>query len=46
MNFTKQNIAKKFPESFDSSLTEEENMIKLGFYRIYDCGTIKVLYKN
>lgn len=42
MNFTKQNIAKKFPNKYDSNLTEEENMKKLGFYRIYDCGTIKV----
>lgn len=42
MNFTKKNIAKKFPNDFDPKLTEEENMKKLGFYRIYDCGTIKV----
>lgn len=46
MNFTKQNIAKKFPESYDATLTEEENMIKLGFHRIYDCGTVKVLYPS
>ena len=42
MNFTKKNIAKKFPNEYDPNLTEEENMKKLGFYRIYDCGTIKV----
>ncbi len=42
MNFTKKNIAKKFPNEYDPKLTEEENMKKLEFYRIYDCGTIKV----
>ncbi len=45
MNFTKKNIAKKFPKEFDESLTEEQNMKKLGYYHIYDCGTIKVKYK-
>lgn len=44
MNFTKKNIAKKFPKEFDEKLTEEQNMEKLGFYRMYDCGTIKVKY--
>ena len=44
MNFTKKNIAKKFPNDFDEKLTEEQNMEKLGFYRIYDCGTVKVKY--
>lgn len=42
MNFTKKNISKKFPNEYDSNLTEEENMMKLNYYRIYDCGTIKV----
>jgi hypothetical protein len=42
MNFTKKNIAKKFPNDFDEKLTEEQNMNKLGFYKLYDCGTIKV----
>ena len=46
MNFTKKNIAKKFPKEFDEKLTEEQNMEKLGFYRMYDCGTIKVKYKG
>ena len=44
MNFIKNNIAKKFPNEFDEKLTEEQNMKKLGFYRIYDCGTVKVKY--
>lgn len=44
MNFTKKNIAKKFPNEFDEKLTEEQNMEKLGFYRMYDCGTVKVKY--
>lgn len=42
MNFTKQNIAKKFPNEYNPNLTEEQNMENLGYYRIYDCGTIKV----
>lgn len=46
MNFTKRNIAKKFPKEFDEKLTEEENMKKLGYYRIYDCGTIKMKYRH
>ena len=46
MNFTKRNIAKKFPKEFDEKLTEEQNMENLGFYRMYDCGTIKVKYKG
>lgn len=45
MNFTKKNIAKKFPKEFNKSLTEEQNMEKLGYHRIYDCGTIKMKYK-
>lgn len=44
MNFTKTSIKKKFPNQYDSSLTEEENMKNLGYYRLYDCGTIKVAY--
>lgn len=44
MNFTKKNIAKKFPNEFDEKLTEEQNMEKLGYYRFYDCGTVKVKY--
>ena len=46
MNFTKQNIKKKFPDKYNDSLTEEENMKNLGYYRIYDCGTIKVVYNQ
>ena len=44
MNFTKKEIARKFPDRYEESLTEEQNMAKLGFYRIYDCGTMKVAY--
>lgn len=46
MNFTKKNIAKKFPNEYDESLTEEQNMNKLGYFKIYDCGTVKVMYKR
>ena len=30
--------------NFDVSLTEEENMSNNGFYRIYDCGELKLEY--
>lgn len=46
MNFTKKNIHKKFPNEYDDSLTEEENMSKLNYYRIYDCGTLKVVWNK
>lgn len=44
MNFTKKNIQKKFPNKYDPKLSEKENMRNLGYRRIYDCGTIKVIY--
>ena len=37
---------KKFPNEYDDSLTEEENMSKLNYYRIYDCGTLKVVWNK
>ena len=40
--FDYDNIIKKFLNAFEPNLTEEQNMEKLGYYRIYDCGTIKV----
>jgi hypothetical protein len=39
--FAKHNIKKMFPESFDEKLTEYQNMIKLGYDRIWDCGNMK-----
>ena len=31
-------------DNFDATLTEEENMFNNGFYRIYDCGELKLEY--
>ena len=32
---------RKFPNSYNSTLTEVENMRALGYDRIWDCGTIR-----
>ena len=32
--------------NFDKNLTETENMIKNNWLKIYDCGNIKVVYRN
>jgi hypothetical protein len=37
--FTKQQIARKFPEA-DLSMSEKEIMKELKYNRIWDCGTI------
>ena len=46
--FMKNKIEKYYKEgllkSYDSNKTEFENMENNGYYRIYDCGTIKVKY--
>lgn len=39
-NFTKHNILKLFPKA-KSELSEWNNMIELGFDRIWDCGSLK-----
>jgi len=39
-NFTKQSILKKFAKS-NPDISEWENMIELGFDRIWDCGSLK-----
>lgn len=41
--FRKQELIKK---GFDSLLTEKEIMASLGYYRIYDCGNYKFVWKN
>lgn len=40
-SYRKSQIAKKFPNSYNSTLTEVENMRALGYDRIWDCGTIR-----
>lgn len=39
--FAKHNIKKMFPEQFDEKLTEYQNMLNLGYDRIWDCGNMK-----
>ena len=48
-HFRKDKIKKMFERGelkfYDSNKTEHENMIENKIYRIYDCGTIKVIYE-
>lgn len=45
-NFRLKKIQKKFPDKYDETLTEIENMNKIGIPRIYDCGKIKFIIKK
>lgn len=38
-NYAKHMIKKRFPDQFDESLTEYQNMLALGYDRIWDCGS-------
>lgn len=48
-HFRKDKIKKMFERGglkfYDSDKTEHENMIENKIYRIYDCGTMKVIYE-
>ncbi len=48
-HFRKDKIKKMFERGelkfYDSNKTEHENMIENKIYRIYDCGTMKVIYE-
>jgi len=48
--FRKDKIKKLYENKkldfYDESKTEHENMLENKIYRIYDCGTIKVIYEN
>lgn len=46
MNFSKAELKKKFPEKYNPKLTEWENMINLGYNKIWDCGKLKYIYIN
>jgi hypothetical protein len=39
--FAKHNIKKLFPDQFDETLTEYQNMLNLGYDRVWDCGNLK-----
>lgn len=43
MTFQKKNL-QKILKQYDESLTEHQNCLNNQYYRIYDCGTIKVKY--
>jgi len=46
-NFRKQILLKKYPNSdLTEDMTEYEMTQKLGFYRIWDCGLYKFMWKN
>nr|QMP83408.1 MAG: hypothetical protein [Caudoviricetes sp.] len=40
-NFRKKAIQKKFPDMYDDTLSESENMKNIGILKIYDCGKIR-----
>ena len=40
----RKNILKDKLDTFDSSLTEYQNMINNGYDRIWDCGNLKYEY--
>lgn len=40
-SYRKSQLAHKFPQKYNSSLTEVENMFAFGYDRIWDCGTIR-----
>ncbi len=43
MNFQKSKLVK---EGFDPNKTEAEIMFERGFDRIWDCGSMKFIYKK
>jgi hypothetical protein len=43
-NFMKSRIKKKYPDTYDETKTEYENMLIHGYDRIWDCGKIKWIY--
>jgi hypothetical protein len=43
-NYRKSNLRKLFPKTFDSNLTEYENMNKNGYDRVWNCGIVKFVF--
>jgi hypothetical protein len=39
--FRKDALRERFPDKYDSSLTEYQNMLNMGYDRIWDCGTLR-----
>lgn len=44
--FRKDALKEKFPTKYDSSKTEYENMLALGYDRVWDAGNLKYIMKN
>lgn len=44
--YRKDNIKKLFPDKYDSSLTEYQNMLNLGYDRVWNCGILKYTMLN
>lgn len=45
-NFRKKSLLRKYPNILNENMTENEMAKKLGYYKIYDCGLIRYVWKN
>jgi hypothetical protein len=45
-NFRKKSLLRKYPNILNENMTENEMTKKLGYYKIYDCGLIRYVWKN
>ena len=45
-NFRKKSLLRKYPDILNENMTETEMTRKLGYYKIYDCGLIRYIWKN
>lgn len=45
-NYTRDKIQKKFPDTFDTNMTEHQNMINNGYSRVYGCCITKWVYNT
>ena len=44
--FRKQILLKKYPDVLNPNMTETEMTKELGYYKIYDCGLIRYIWKK
>lgn len=44
--FRKDALREKFPDKFDPTKTEYENMLSIGYDRVWDCGHLKYFMKR
>lgn len=45
-NYTRDKIQKKFPNTFNTNMTEHQNMINNGYSRVYGCCITKWVYNT